>query len=520
MTHRLPVVALSAVTALPLVPAVPAVAPPASAQRTSTGAGTTTALPARLTGQKLNWKRCDPDKPGTFRCATLQVPLDYRDAGGDRIGIAVSRIAATAPDRRHGVLLSNPGGPGESGLSRPLTMSATLPERATEQYDLIGFDPRGVGRSAPLSCGLTPDADQEWMRPYHERTFDQDVAWARDFADTCRKNGGSNLPHITTRNTARDLDLLRTVLGEQKISYLGYSYGTYLGAVYAQMFPRRTDRFVLDSAVDPNHVWRGMVQSWAEEADRAFDRWAVWTAARHETYGLGTTAEKVAQAFWDLVEQARQEPVELDGTRYGPDEIRGALHVDEPELAARTVVELRKAASGKAASGTAVATPSDASARTDVPFDNSAASFAAVVCNDNSAAWPREPEQYRKDVAESLRRYPLTGDIVSNVKPCAFWDRSLEPATKVNNRLSALIVQNEFDSFTPLPQGQAMHKALHGSRMLTAAGGTGHAVYPSGNRCVDDTVAGYLATGTLPEQDTTCAVSKDTDEDQQRASPT
>ncbi|NEE52987.1 alpha/beta hydrolase, partial [Streptomyces sp. SID8455] len=153
--------------------------------------------------------------PAEFQCATIKVPLDYRAPGGKRIELAISRISSTGPGKRHGVLLSNPGGPGGQGIYMPLALQEELPEAALREYDLIGFDPRGVGRSTPVTCDLTPE-EENWLRPYKKETFTKDVAWARKVADKCREKSGAVLPHITTRNTARDVDLLRAVLGEKK----------------------------------------------------------------------------------------------------------------------------------------------------------------------------------------------------------------------------------------------------------------------------------------------------------------
>lgn len=132
-------------------------------------------------------------------------------------------------------------------------------------------------------------------------------------ADKCKARQGDKLSHITTRNTARDMDVIRAVLGEKKISYLGFSYGTYLGAVYTQMFPGRADRFVLDSAVDPDRVWRGMETAKSPDYERAFTRWSKWTAQRAELYHLGDTPDKVRKAFWDLVARANRTPIKADG---------------------------------------------------------------------------------------------------------------------------------------------------------------------------------------------------------------
>ncbi|MYR38677.1 alpha/beta fold hydrolase, partial [Streptomyces sp. SID4944] len=250
----------------PALATTPAAAAPASAPSATASPATATGALDRYTQQKPKWKRCEASAPAEFQCATIQVPLDYRAPGGKRLDLAISRIKSTAPGKRHGVLLSNPGGPGGPGIYMPLALQEELPASVTQKYDLIGFDPRGVGESSPVSCNLTLE-EEDWLRPYKKETFTKDVAWARKVAEKCRAKSGSVLPHITTRNTARDLDVLRAVLGEKKLSYLGYSYGTYLGAVYTQLFPGRVDRFVLDSAVDPARAWRGMVQWWAEGAE-------------------------------------------------------------------------------------------------------------------------------------------------------------------------------------------------------------------------------------------------------------
>lgn len=465
--------------------------------------------------QKPKWQRCEADKPAEYQCATIKVPLDYRAPGGKRIDMAISRIKTTTPDKRHGVLLANPGGPGGPGLDMPLQMKDMLPESARQRYDLIGFDPRGVGRSTPVTCGLTPE-EENWLRPYKEATFDKDVAWARDVARKCREKSGATLKHITTRNTARDMDLLRAILGEKKLSYFGYSYGTYLGAVYTQLFPSRADRVVVDSAVDPARAWRKMIQWWAEGAEPAFDRWTEWAAERSEKYGLGDTPKKVDRTFWDLVQRANEKPIEMDGEKYTGDDVRSMMRpaVFSVREGTELVVELKKAAAGKPASAEKLPDPAGtprlaADDSADVPRDNMTASFWAVVCNDNSAAWSRDPESYRRDAIEDKGRYPLYGDFASSIKPCAFWDRSVERATVVNNKVGSLVVQNEWDSQTPLPSGQALHADLKGSRMLTVLGGEGHGVYPSGNACTDGTVADYLTTGKLPAKDVTCKATGD-----------
>ncbi|UUN27507.1 alpha/beta hydrolase [Streptomyces sp. FIT100] len=456
--------------------------------------------------QKPTWKRCAKDSPATFQCATIKVPLDYGRPGGKKIDLAISRLRSSSTAERRGVLLTNPGGPGGEGVSMPLFLASELPASVKKAYDLVGFDPRGIGQSSPVGCGLTGD-EWNWERPYKAKTFAKDVKWARTFAEKCGAKQGDRLRHMTTRNTARDMDVIRAVLGEKKISYLGYSYGTYLGAVYTQMFPRRADRFVLDSAIDPKRVWRGMIQVWAEGAEPAFARWTEWTAQHDAEFGLGATPDAVRKTFWDLVARADRKPIELDGTSLTGDDIRAGRAVFfSVRYAAEQIAELKRAAAGKPPATRKPGTPPrrvPPSFARAVPEDNSVAAFWTVLCAD-TRAWPRDPDQYRRDAIRDKARYPLYGDFASNIMPCAFWKKSgSEPATVIDNKVRALVLQNEWDSQTPLTSGVGLRRAMKGSRMVTVAGGEGHGVYGA-KSCADKTATAYLTTGRLPAKDLTC----------------
>ncbi|MBJ3805639.1 alpha/beta fold hydrolase [Streptomyces flavofungini] len=478
------------------------------------------------TQQQPDWQRCDARSPAAFQCATLEVPLDYGDPGGRKVEIAISRLRASSAKERRGVLLLNPGGPGGPGLNMPVDVGADLPAKVKRQYDLIGFDPRGVGRSSPVGCGLTAD-ERITDRPYRAGTFAKDVRWARTVAAKCRAKGGDTLRHLTTRNTARDMDVIRAVLGEKKISYLGYSYGTYLGAVYTQLFPRRADRFVLDSAADPARYGRGTFQGMAAGTELAFTRWSRWAARRHTTYALGSTPAEVRRTFWHLVARADRKPIDSDEGPLTGDGVRAQRATFfRVRAAASWVAGLKTAAEGREPvpsgtpgqavpqqtgpqragprqtgpqqTGSQQAVPQQA-----VPPDNADASSWAVLCADTSRTWPRDPGQYRRDAIRDKARYPLYGDFASTIKPCAFWKPGSEPPTKVHNKVRSLIVHNEWDPQTPLASGQAMHRALRGSRMITVAGGEGHGVYPFGS-CADKSATRYLTTGRLPAKDLTC----------------
>lgn len=495
----------------------------ASASATATAFGTPSAAssessavkdPLRsFTQQKLQWKRCDANSPAAFQCATLKVPLDYSDPGGKTIDIAISRLKASNAKERRGVLLLNPGGPGAPGLRLPVDPLMEFPGEVKRQYDLIGFDLRGAGQSSPVNCGLTVDEQND--NPYKPETFAKDVDRARTIAEKCQARAGDKLPHLTTRNAARDMDVIRAALGEKKISYLGISYGTYLGAVYTQMFPQRADRFVLDSAADPARVYRGMFQDMAKAAEQAFTRWSEWAAARHTTYGLGKTPAEVRRTYWDLIAQADRKPIPFRGQALTGDAIRADngtfVHVRK---AAELIAGLKNAAEGKdpAPSGpSGPSSPSDLSGASSTtgqaaePDDNYASVAWSFMCAD-APTWSRDPEQYRREAIRDKTRYPLYGDFAANIAPCAFWKQGSEPQTKIDNKVGALITQNEWDSQTPLFASQAMHRALRGSRMLTVAGGEGHGVLyaPGGNSCADKAATAYLTTGKLPAEDLTC----------------
>ncbi|MGW3321461.1 alpha/beta hydrolase [Streptomyces virginiae] len=489
--------------------------------------------------QTPTWHRCSPDRPAAYECATLKVPLDYRRPEGRTLNLAISRMKSENPAKRRGVLLLNPGGPGASGLYRPIRTNAEMPKDVRDRYDLVGFDPRGVGRSSPIGCDDLSEAEVGVGGAYRPETFASDVSWARGIADKCREKSGSVIPYITTRNTARDMDVIRAALGERTVSYLGYSYGTYLGAVYSQMFPERTDRFVLDSGVDPGQVWRGMIQAWGTGAEPAFERWTRWAAERSDTYGLGTTPEAVSATFWALVARADRDPIIHHGEKVTGDYIRADPSLFFDPHGASVVIRSIKAsadttpqppgdtdpgASGKDADGKRPGAQSplggvravgpgidagiDAGAAPEspdaTPAGNATAVYWAVVCGDTDS-WPRDPEQYARDAARDKVKHPLYGDFASNIKPCAFWQRPLEPATPMKTRADVLTVQNEWDPMTPLSTGQGLHQALKGSRMVLALGGEGHGVYLSDpTACANIPVNAYLSTGRLPAKDVTC----------------
>lgn len=297
------------------------------------------------------------------------------------------------------------------------------------------------------------------------------------------------------------------MLGEKKISYLGFSYGTYLGAVYAQMFPRRADRFVLDSANDPARVWRGMFQGQAQAAGPAFTRWSEWTARRDAAYHLGGTPEEVRAAFRDLVARADRTPVVSEGRTLTGDGIRSELRpaFSRVQKAAERVSALKKAADGeKTEPGTPAKTPAPAPSgfAHDVPSDNE---------DSRRLGRPvrRQPYVAARPGAVPSRRGPRQGPVPAvrrfrvehqAVRLLGAGRRARDDGGQRGRRADPAERVGPPD---PLADGRAMHRALRGSRIVTVADGEGHIVQGS-NSCADKSLGDYLTTGRLPVDDLTC----------------
>ncbi|MEK0100614.1 alpha/beta fold hydrolase, partial [Streptomyces sp. A475] len=258
--------------------------------------------------QRPTWSLAPGDDQAEY--ATIEVPRDYADPGGERITLALSRRRATDPARRRGILLAVNGGPGGDwghGRDLPAKFAGTP---LNEVYDLIGFDPRGTGESTRLYADVAVPTAQFDSRP-PDGAFAELAEDMRLREEACARGGGALRPHISTRNTARDLDVIRAGLGEDRISFVGYAYGAYVGAVYGSLFPAALDRLVLDSCVGPDWTWREQFLWQGDAVQRNVDLWARWAGERHGHFGIGasagavlTTVEEVVAALEKLPEDA------------------------------------------------------------------------------------------------------------------------------------------------------------------------------------------------------------------------
>lgn len=446
------------------------------------------------------WKPC-PSGPGSrLQCATLRVPVDYRHPDGATLTLAVDRLPATDTAHRRGILVLNTGGPGEPGLQLPELIGATQPAAVTARYDLVGFDPRYVGRSTPMTCGLDADAGT-WPHWPVQDGFGAEARRAHAFATACQRRDAAVLPQLTTRNQARDMDAIRDALGAPALNYLGYSYGSYLGAVYQRMFPDRTGALVLDSVVDPDGngapLWRG----WGPGFEGALTTFATRAAARDATYHLGATPTAVRSGFDRLLSDvdAHPRPVTGGGTMTGEDLRQHTFQL----LYQQTRFSYLATGLSTLERGRPLPNPGGAG-DTGVPADNSGAVFVAQLCQEGR--WSHDPASYLPGFVADSARYPFAGPMSGDITPCAFWtSRAAEPVTDLRgSHRPALLVQADHDPATPPAGATAMARYLPGSRILGVPA-TQHVVYPLlGNGCVNNAVAGYLLTGTLPATDLRC----------------
>ncbi|WP_330275968.1 alpha/beta hydrolase [Lentzea sp. NBC_00516] len=460
-----------------------------------------TAVPAgSAAAQTLTWGAC-PEGAAAPRleCSTLEVPLDHHNPGGERIEIAISRLASENPAKRRGVLLTNPGGPGGGGLGYPaLLASSGLPQEVLDSYDIIGFDPRGVGRSTPVTCELTPEQQARGAFASYAHTsadVTREAGYARSIAQQCTTSPtGRMLPHTTTANTARDMERIRKALGEQKISFLGASYGTYLGAVYATMFPDRGDRVVLDSNLGPGGYDVTAMRRFARGFQDRFPDFAAYAAA-HPEHGLGTTPEQVTAKYFDLAKRLDAKPVQgVNGMAF-----RGITF--EYLYSDAALPALAKTWQAIEANQPVPLPPT-----TD--RDNSMSARLYVICGDSR--WPDSVHDYQRAVAVDRVKYPMLGAVTANIGPCAFWpDQHTEPPVRIGDRgpSNVLLLQNERDPGTPLTGAQELRRALGNRATLVTADEGGHGIYPWGdNHCAKDAATKFLTTGQRP-QDLACAAA-------------
>ena len=470
----------------------------------------TDGVPAELLayyGQTLDWEEC-----GTgLDCTTVTVPRDYADPGAGELALAVVRHRATSGEPI-GSLLTNPGGPGAAGVSlMKQALSVLVDDRLAQAYDVIGFDPRGVGESTAVTCYDPPQLDAYlYDIPPGARGSDERQAAldkrAADFAQACQQRSDGILPFITTDNAARDMDVLRAVLGDPKLNYLGYSYGTFLGATYAGLFPERVGRMVLDGGIDPSVSGTDTSLRQAVGFEQSLRAFMADCLRTNECAFAGSVDDAMSDLAAMLARVDARPLTATDGRRLGGDSlmtaITAALYSED------SWPYLRSALSGvrDGSADVAFQLADFYNGRTGDRYDgNTMEAFVAYNCMD----YPDEGTD--ADVAALQQKLDAEAPVVAPYwagggDPCAAWPT---PPTGTREPITApgsppiVVVGTTGDPATPYDGAQSLASQLAQGVLVTNVG-EGHLGYNKGNACVTDAVDAYLVNGLVPENGLRC----------------
>jgi pimeloyl-ACP methyl ester carboxylesterase len=463
------------------------------------------AASAGYTPPKIHWGSCSDPTLVKYKaqCGFLVVPLDYARPRGQKIKIAVSRVKHTVSAKNYqGVMLVNPGGPGGSGLIYSVLQGA-IPNSAGNAYDWIGFDPRGVGSSKPaLTCD--PSFFKPPRPPYRPTTFAIERKWvqrSKAYAAACArtKTQRALIRHVRTVDSVNDMESIRKALGQRRINYYGFSYGTYLGQVYATLHPDRVRRFVWDSSVNPQRVFYKSNQDQDRAFQRTFNIYFRWLAKYESVYHVGKTLAEVRAKYLATIAALDKHPAK--GV-LGGDEL-----IDDITNAAYYVygwVDIAQAYSDYINKGNPdelIAMYKDANPTTP-GGDNSYAMYLATQCTD--APWPRSQAKLDSDNWILDQHYDyLTWSNAWFNGPCAYWKAPAHQPVHVTGKkvhAKILMIDETFDPATPYPGNLVVRSLFPTASLIEGKNGSTHAGSLSGVACTDDTIANYLLHGTTPKR--------------------
>ena len=488
-----------------LTAAIPEAAPrPTSSKAPDTEGVATDLLP--FYEQELTWTQC-----AGFDCATVTAPLDWSDPGAGEIELSMIRSRAEGAGEPVGSLLTNPGGPGASGVALIRdSVSFAVGDAVRESFDVIGFDPRGVGESTSVRCYDDAGMDSYLFDiPEDERGTD---AWAdeltarnADFAEACDTNSDDLLPYITTENAARDMDLLRAVLGDRELYYLGYSYGTFLGATYAKLFPERVGRLVLDGAIDPSVSGLDVGTTQGVGFESALRAYMADCLQDDGCPFRGSVDDAMADLGTLLATVDRDPLPSSDGRMLGADSLMTAIiaALYSPDSWSYLTEALAGVLEGDAETAFLLA-DFYYNRQAGRYLDNSTEAFRAYNCMD----YPLDSTPEEQAAAEALLRAeaPTVAPYWAGPDPCEVWPY---PATGVRERITAegaapiVVVGTTNDPATPYEWSVSLAEQLSSGVLVTRVG-EGHTGYNKGNACVDSAVETYLIDGTAPEDGLRC----------------
>jgi pimeloyl-ACP methyl ester carboxylesterase len=467
-------------------------------------------------GSPVQWAPCKASSgesriPSGAECGFISVPVNYDKPDGDVAQLAMIRFKATG--QKVGTLFINPGGPGESGVESAVSLVGTLPESVRQRFDLVGFDPRGVGSSKPaLWCNSDEDNDRLRADPqvdYSPEGVAHIESETKDFVARCQqKMGDEFLENVGTVSVAKDLDAMRQAVGDDKLTYLGYSYGTRIGGTYAELFPDKVRAMILDGAVDPNADPVEADIRQAKAFQTAFDDYAA-DCATNPDCPLGTDPAKAVDVYHSLVNPLVDKPAPTKdprGLSYSDAIVGTILPLYSPNLWRHLTKGLTELKNGRGDTMLALADlymGRDA----DGHYNNSTDVRVAVNCVDEPPITDRatvvDEDRRAREVAPFMSYGDFTGH--APLGTCAFWPvppTSTPHQLKVSGLPPTLVVSTTNDPATPYQAGVDLAKQLGGA--LLTFEGTQHTVVFQGNTCVDDIAAKYLVDVVVPPPGARC----------------
>ncbi len=473
----------------------PAPVEAASSPTTSTASGDL----ARYYEQDVAWEDCR----SKASCGEVEVPLDYDEPDGDTIEIAVIRVPAGSSQDKVGALLVNPGGPGVSGVEYAASASFYFGDPVTDHFDIVGFDPRGVAASSPIDC-LTDDQLDEFIGADPDPDDSSEVAEAERlmerFGRGCLEASGDIARHVSTEEAARDLDIIREVLDQPRLSYFGASYGTFLGATYADLFPHKVGRMVLDGAVDPTVSFEEFNLTQAKSFETAIRAYVAQCVQSGDCPLQGSVDDGVAR-IQEFLSDVDAQPLPT-GTERELTQGRAVLGLWAP-LYNRDLWPLLDAALAEAFAGDGgrLLGLSDAYVNRgpDGFNDNSIEALFAVNCLDRDE-WI-EPDQVPQVERRFVQEAPTFGRVMAfSMTSCGDWGvhSGKQPsALRAEGSDPILVVGTSRDPATPLVWAEGLAEQLDNG-VLVRRDGDGHTGYNAGNECVDEVVESYLVAGEVP----------------------
>jgi pimeloyl-ACP methyl ester carboxylesterase len=460
-------------------------------------------------GQVLTWTTC----ASNLTCAWLTVPLDYANPTGATIRLRVSKATATGPaESRQGSLVVNPGGPGASGLDFAAYVAQGLAPDVAREFDIVGFDTRGVGRSAPITC-MTGAQTTRFLRadptPDGRAEERRLMSQGARLADGCLRMSPAIARHVGSEDTARDLDVLRQALGDDRLNWLGFSYGTYLGTLYAEQFPDRVGRFVLDGALDPSLDIMEVSRGQSSGFQVAMKRFAS-DCSRRSTCPYPGSANRVLKGINQLLASIETSPLPTgSGRRLVQAEALGAMFYSmySPSIWSTLRRALQQAKQGNGLGLQSIFDYANERTGPNSYATNMASAFPAIACWDAppapgqaglrsaAAAWSRNAR------VPEMARAMAWGNAV-----CSRWygHATREPAPAATTTTAPiLVVGTRYDPATPYPWAVALAEQLPTATLLSYVG-DGHTAYGAGSRCVDRAIDTFLLTGTPPPGGSVC----------------